>query len=67
VLGTCHPFLKQSHFLPKVSKREIIWPKFKMALAKREWVIYPFFALLVVIFFLLLPVATAARSGWPAT
>jgi hypothetical protein len=32
-----------------------IWPKFKLALAKREWVIYPFFALLVVIFFWLLP------------
>lgn len=36
---------------PKVQ----IWPKFKLALAKHEWVIYPFFALLVVIFLLLLP------------
>ena len=32
-----------------------VWPKFKLALAKDEWVIYPFFALLIVIFFLLLP------------
>jgi hypothetical protein len=32
-----------------------IWPKFKLALAKHEWVIYPFFTLLVVIFLLLLP------------
>jgi hypothetical protein len=41
--------------LPADQARLQIWPKFKMALAKREWVIYPFFALLVVIFFLLLP------------
>jgi hypothetical protein len=31
------------------------WPEFKLALAKHEWVIYPFFVLLVIIFFLLLP------------
>jgi hypothetical protein len=31
------------------------WPTFKGALAAHEWVIYPFFLLLVVIFFLLLP------------
>ena len=31
------------------------WPKFKLAIAEHEWVIYPFFVLLVIIFFLLLP------------
>ena len=31
------------------------WPKFKLALAEHEWVIYPFFVLLVVVFLLLLP------------
>jgi hypothetical protein len=31
------------------------WPKFKLTLAENEWVIYPFFALLVVVFLLLLP------------
>jgi hypothetical protein len=31
------------------------WPKFKLALAKHEWIIYPFLALLVVVFLLLLP------------
>jgi hypothetical protein len=31
------------------------WPAFKGALAAHEWVIWPFFLLLVVIFFLLLP------------
>ena len=31
------------------------WPIFKGALAAHEWVIYPFFLLLVVMFFLLLP------------
>jgi hypothetical protein len=31
------------------------WPQFKLGLAEHEWVIYPFFVLLVVIFFLLLP------------
>jgi len=30
-------------------------PKFKLLLAKHEWVIYPFFLLLIVIFLLLLP------------
>ncbi len=32
-----------------------LWPKFKSKLAEHEWVVYPFFVLLVVIFFLLLP------------
>jgi hypothetical protein len=32
-----------------------VWPKFTAALAKREWVIYPFFAFLVLVFLLLLP------------
>jgi hypothetical protein len=31
------------------------WPKFKLVLDEHEWVIYPFFALLVVVFLLLLP------------
>jgi hypothetical protein len=31
------------------------WPAFKGALAAHEWAIWPFFLLLVVIFFLLLP------------
>jgi hypothetical protein len=31
------------------------WPTFKGTLAAYEWTIYPFFLLLVVIFFLLLP------------
>jgi hypothetical protein len=30
-------------------------PKFKLALVEHEWVVYPFFTLLVVIFLLLLP------------
>jgi hypothetical protein len=32
-----------------------LWPKLKSKFAEHEWVIYPFFVLLVVIFFLLLP------------
>ena len=30
-------------------------PRFTAALAKREWIIYPFFAFLVLVFLLLLP------------
>jgi hypothetical protein len=32
-----------------------VWPKFMAALEKREWAIYPFFALLVIVFLLQLP------------
>jgi len=39
------------------SKRNLslVWPKFTIALNKHEWVIYPSFGVLLVIFFLLLP------------
>jgi hypothetical protein len=37
------------------SRKLDFWPKFKLALAKHEWIIYPFLALLVVVFLLLLP------------
>jgi len=38
-----------------LKQRLDFWPAFKGALAAHEWAIWPFFLLLVIIFFLLLP------------
>lgn len=33
----------------------LVLPRFAIILAKHEWIVYPFFVVLLVIFFLLLP------------
>lgn len=48
-------FERLKNWLVSCETKLDFWPKFKLALAEHEWVIYPFFVLLVVIFFLLLP------------
>jgi hypothetical protein len=48
-------FERLKNWLVSCETKLDFWPEFKLALAKHEWVIYPFFALLVIIFFLLLP------------
>jgi hypothetical protein len=48
-------FGRLKHWLITWEHRLDFWPAFKGALAAHEWAIWPFFLLLVVIFFLLLP------------
>ena len=48
-------FERLKNWLASCEARLDFWPRFKLILAEHEWVIYPFFVLLVVIFFLLLP------------
>ena len=48
-------FERLKNWLVSCETKLDFWPEFKLALAKHEWVIYPFFVLLVIIFFLLLP------------
>jgi hypothetical protein len=51
-------FERLGDWLVSCEKKLDLLPKLKLALAKHEGVIYPFFVLLVVIFFLLLPRAS---------
>ena len=45
-------------------RRLDFWPAFKGALAAHEWAIWPFFLLLVIVFFLLCLVPVVTRSAY---
>jgi hypothetical protein len=48
-------FGRFTRWLLKWEHRLDPWPQFKGALAAHEWVIYPFFLILIALFFMLLP------------